>query len=524
MPSATRPRPLSRRIGLAFAALVPLAATVLAVPAAAAPATPATPPGTDAATRGTAPVPTTGFIEGNFVPAVREVPSARPGVDARTYAAMKSAAERATASVRPAGPSTDAPPTVVGQNYTGTNQPTACECAPPDTHGAIGISHYVQIVNSRIVVYDKVTNAALQQASLNSFFQYTGPESSLVFDPRAVYDPAARRFVVSAEAAPEAGTADQYYWLGVSKTADPTGAWWIYKILVNSNPAVFFDYPQLALDRGSVIATANVFGPSPNIGTPYFFKKGQLYNGQALVYWYFPQLSSNTLTPNMVLDRSPTTYIMGVPVAGARIVEYAFQNTAGNPPVLASTTNIPVPSFSVPPPAAQPGTSATLDTLDSRFVNSGTQLGDRVWNVHTVAASGLARPRWYEFNTTANTVVASGTFSASGTSDDWNASLAVNQNREIFVTWSSTDIPTNTRPQMRVSGKQPADATIPAGVATFTSTSVYTSGRPQRWGDYSSVSLDPVAASCGANRRVWGTNEIVANGTWSTRISRFGYC
>lgn len=192
----------------------------------------------------------------------------------------------------------------------------------------------------------------------------------------------------------------------------------------------------------------------------------------------------------------------------------------------AQNVNITVPSYSIPPSARQPGTSATLDTSDSRFSSSSTQFGNSLFNTHTVALGGFPAPKFYEFNTASNSVVQSGFYFASGSSDDWNASIAANTGREVFVTYSSTDSNAGIRPQVRVSGKQAADAGIPAGIAVATSTNVYTSGSPQRWGDYSSTTLDPSPVSgCAANRRAWGTNEtVIAGPTWGTRIARFGFC
>ncbi|MBA2559076.1 MAG: hypothetical protein H0V07_04175 [Propionibacteriales bacterium] len=452
-------------------------------------------------------------------------PAVRPAVDGASYAAMKGAADRTRASAKPRQIKPLAPPTVVGNNFNGTTQPVACGCLPPDTHGTVGVSHYVQIVNSRIVMYSKSTNAIVKQVSLNSFFGYTGAESNLLFDPRAVFDPVWKRYVLTAEGDLEADN-QQYLFIGVSKTANPTGAFWIYKILVNDNPNVFFDYPQLGMDADTVLVTANVFGLANGLGTPYFFKKSALYNGLGFTYWSFSGLAQSTLSPSIVLDSNPVTFEVSAPTSGSAIRKFGFKDTDRDPPVLTQNVDIPVAAYSVPPSARQPGTTATLDTLDSRFVNAGTQVGDRLFQTHTVALGGFPAPKFYELNTTSNTVVQSGFYFASGTSDDWNASIAANANREVFVTWSSTDSPAGVRPQMRVSGKQPADTSIQAGVATVTSGSVYTTGNPQRWGDYSSVSLDPVGVTgCAANRRAWGTNEtVIAGPTWGTRISRFGFC
>jgi hypothetical protein len=452
-------------------------------------------------------------------------PAARPALDPASYAAAKAAAARAAAVAKPSLTGRLAPPSVIGNNYPGTNQSVACACLPPDTHGVVGINHFVQIVNSRVVMYNKSTNAIVKQVSLNSFFGYTGTESNLLFDPRAVFDPVWKRYILTAVGNLEADN-EQYFFIGVSQTGNPTGAFWIYKLLVNTDPDVFFDYPQLGMDADTVTVTANVFGLAGGLGTPYFFKKSALYNGLGFVYWSFPGLASATLAPSMVLDSNPTTFMVSAPPSGTTIQKFGFKDTDRNPPALTQNVGITVAAYAVPPSARQPFTTATLDTLESRFVNVGTQVGDRLFQTHTVALGGFPAPKFYEFNTTTNTVVQTGFYFATGTSDDWNASIAANANGEVFVTWSSTDAGAGVRPQMRVSGKQPADAGIPAGVATVTSGAVYTSGSPQRWGDYSAVSLDPVAAgTCAANRRAWGTNETVLAGqSWGSRITRFGFC
>lgn len=468
----------------------------------------------------------TGQVAGNFRPANTKVPAFRPTMDRAAYVAAKDAADRANRVSKPTAPTRLAPPTLKGKNFAGTDQPTACGCQPSDSHGVVGPAHYVQIVNSRVVMYSKATNAIVQAASLNSFFNYTQAGSTLLFDPRAAYDPVWKRYILTAEGSLEANN-NQFFFIAVSKTAKPTGAYWIYKLLVNNNPSVFFDYPQLGMDADTILVTANVFGTGGNVATPYFFKKSALYNGLGFQFWFFPQLAPWTIAPSNVLDNNPTTFMVSAPGSGTVVTKFSFKDTDRDPPALTQQVNITVPAYAIPPDARQPGTAATLDTLDSRFVASSTQVGDSLFNAHTVALGTFPAPKFYEFNTTSNTVVQSGFFFASGTSDDWNVSLAANTSREVFVTWSSTDSPAGIRAQMRISGKQPADAGIPAGTALTTSPFVYTSGTPHRWGDYSSTSLDPsVVAGCGgANRRAWSANEtIIAGPTWGTQIARYGFC
>jgi len=78
----------------------------------------------------------------------------------------------------------------------------------------------------------------------------------------------------------------------------------------------------------------------------------------------------------------------------------------------------------------------TLDTLDTRFVSASTQIGTSLFNVHTIALGTFPTPRWYELNVAARVVAQAGVFFGTGTSDDWNASIVVDDTRDVFVTWS----------------------------------------------------------------------------------------
>jgi len=87
-------------------------------------------------------------------------------------------------------------PTLRVVNYDGINQTAACGgCFPPDTHGAVGPSHFVEVVNTRVVVYNKANpGVVLSSVALNAFFGST----EFVFDPRVVYDLTWDRWVVVA--------------------------------------------------------------------------------------------------------------------------------------------------------------------------------------------------------------------------------------------------------------------------------------------------------------------------------------
>jgi hypothetical protein len=206
-----------------------------------------------------------------------------------------------------------------------------------------------------------------------------------------------------------------------------------------------------------------------------------------------------------------------------KVTLYTLTNSAGNPPALSAAATIPVPAYTMPPNAPQPGTTATLDTSDSRFVNASTQVGNSLFQVHSINSGGFARCRYYEFDTVNRQVIQSGTFGRGATSFDFNASIAANRRKDVFVTWSATDISANVDAEVRFSGRLHTDplGVIPSpGSLLFGSNTFY---RPvlateQRWGDYSAVSLDPADPK---GLTAWIVNErILTTTTWGSRIGR----
>ncbi len=161
----------------------------------------------------------------------------RPAMDASEYKAYKDANSFSPLS-RTDGdsPSIQAPATLKNVNCTGILQNG---WVPPDTHGAVGHTHYLQVVNSEIRAYLKsnlagdVAGAPCAPASLStSLNAFMGYFTQALFDPRAVYDPQWKRFIVTAVAFPENPTT-QYHFVAISKTSSPTAGWWIYKMDMN---------------------------------------------------------------------------------------------------------------------------------------------------------------------------------------------------------------------------------------------------------------------------------------------------
>ena len=417
----------------------------------------------------------------------------------------------------PAGPL--APPVFKGKNIEGVNQTTGGGWRPPDTHGAVGNTHFVEVTNSHVDMYTKGTGARVKSVTLNSFFGYT---ATALFDPRCIYDRVWDRYIIISDSFVDTGDVQRVF-IAISKTANPLGAWWIYAVDIGSNE-FFFDYPQLGMDQDAIILTANIFSPSSFLGAETFaVSKAALYNGWG---WSVPVYTglSGTLAPPIVLDSNGKAFMVSAPggTGITTVYKYTMEKAGRSDVTLSAPAPITVSSYSVPPSAAQPGTASTLDTLDARFVNASTQVGDSLFQVHTVAFGSWPAPHWYEFNTTTNTVSQSSFFYASGTSYDWNASIAANDAKDVYVTWSSTDPASSVNVQVRFSGRKAADPpTIWAGSSLFQSTTFYdpTADQPERWGDYSAVSVDPTNSNF-----AWIVNEKINSSTvWGTRIGRIGF-
>lgn len=450
----------------------------------------------------------------------REIPF-RPTMDRAAYDAAKAQANsKAFVTVKPfteaLAPLTS--PVIRQTNFNGHSSTDGLR--PPDTHGAVGSTHFVQVTNSHIDMWTRQNTATLPLAksvTLATFFSYT---TETLFDPRVIYDSTWNRWIVTADAFAESATVQRFF-IAVSTSADPTSTFFIYNLNVNFfGNNNFWDFPQLGIDQDAVLFTANIFNGPTSLGADFFaIAKARLYNGLGFSVPVFTGLVS-TLAPPIVRDQNASTFLIAAPPTGTSFSKYTATNTSRAGIGLTGPVSITVPSYSVPPAAHQPGTTKLLDTSDSRFVNASTQSGNDLWQTHTIALGSFPAPKFYRLNTSTNAVTQSGFYFASGTSDDFNASIAANDAGDCFVTWTSTDASAGKNAQVRLSGKTSAGAGIAAGPLAVTSGNFYhpSSDNPERWGDYSAVTTDPLNAA-----NAWLVNEKSMGLLWGSRIVQFGF-
>ena len=133
--------------------------------------------------------------------------------------------------------------------------------APPDTNGAVGPNHYVQMTNLLTGIYDKATGALLPPGRfpLSPLFAKLGGVCATTNDgdPVVQYDKLADRWVLSQFGFTATNAPPYHQCIAVSKTSDPAGAYYAYDFVQPGNE--FPDYPKLGTWPDAYYMTTNQF-------------------------------------------------------------------------------------------------------------------------------------------------------------------------------------------------------------------------------------------------------------------------
>jgi len=150
----------------------------------------------------------------------------------------------------------------IGTNFTGSSFHSGgffeSGFTPPDTMGAVGPNHIVELINGRFAVYNKA--GVLQTSSTLDTFWGTRAgvnfAGAFTFDPRILYDPANDRWFAAAVDNP--GLANNIL-VAVSDTNDPTGTWSGFAIDSDTDNSDWADFPMMGMDNQGIYITANMF-------------------------------------------------------------------------------------------------------------------------------------------------------------------------------------------------------------------------------------------------------------------------
>ena len=429
---------------------------------------------------------------------------------------------------------------------------------PPDPVGDVGPNHYVAMSNLSFQVFSKTGTSLLGPALNNTLWAgFGGPcETENSGDPIVLHDQLADRWILTqfTSAGPT-----WYNCVAVSTTADPTGSYYRYAFTTGAN---FPDYPKYGVWPDALyISTREFAGGSTFAGVgAYAVNRAQLVAGnpapQVISFLVPPGATAYNIgdgllptdldggilppagTPNFFLGSMDDGASYGAPQDALTIWKFTadFTTPANSTFVLATT--LPITAYDTVPAfcsgrscVPQPGTTNKVDHLGYRqrplhraaYRNYGSHQSI-VTNQSVEASATMSGIRWWEIRSpNSSPVVFQDATYAPGTTDGvhrWMGSIAMDRGGNMALGYSVSD-GTSTFPGARYTGRLAGDPvnTMPQGEGVIVAgAGSQTSG--QRWGDYSSMNIDPVD-DC----TFWYMTEYYsANGTnWQTRIGSFKF-
>ncbi|MBO1756652.1 hypothetical protein [Allobranchiibius sp. CTAmp26] len=163
---------------------------------------------------------------------------------------------------------------------------------PPDEGLGAGNGYVVNFVNLAGAIYRTDGSAVTAPFFLNTFFAESAKANTS--DPRVYYDPTSRTwFATMVEyglTSDGSAVTESHVDLAVSRTANPAGAWHIYRIptsnLNHAGCPCLADYPILGVSRSNVYLSTNEFTSNEqgfNGAQLYVLSKSQLVAGRATV-------------------------------------------------------------------------------------------------------------------------------------------------------------------------------------------------------------------------------------------------
>ncbi len=436
---------------------------------------------------------------------------------------------------------------------------------PPDPNAAVGPNHIVEMVNLVFGAFDKQGNLLSGPTAIGDLWagfpitDCTDPSG----DPVVLYDHLTDHWLLSQFTT--RGPDNFYNCVAISQTGDPTGAYFRYAFLAGP---FFPDYPKYGNWPHTYILTSRDFGNDGSYGiSVYGLERDKMVLGDPnarSVHFFLNQadvglnlVGDGLLPPDLDGSALPTSSVPA-PIVGTQDDDapYGATSDALNiwdfsvkwkaKPVASITlaAQLPVAPFDSIFPCSptsrdclpQPGITDRnqyLDILSYRqrptfrlaFRKFGTRYS-MVTNQSVEAAPGVAGVRWYEIRRDANgySLYQQGTFSPDDGVHRWMGSIAQDHVGNAALGYSVVN-GTDVFPGIRYTGRLKGD---PLGQMTLGEGTVIDGTGVQRttnsrWGDYTSMAVDP-SDDC----TFWYTNEyytlegqLSSTAGWQTRIASF---
>src|SRR3954453_6839575 len=142
----------------------------------------------------------------------------------------------------------------VGQGFSGPNGTFSVNSAPPDTNGAVGPNHFVQVVNQSFAVFNKSGAAVYGPVPSNTIWSGFGGACQAHDDGDAPveYDRLANRWIISQFSV---SSTPYLQCVAVSTSSDATGSYNRYSFQYSNFP----DYPKLGVWPDAYYTSFNMF-------------------------------------------------------------------------------------------------------------------------------------------------------------------------------------------------------------------------------------------------------------------------
>lgn len=391
---------------------------------------------------------------------------------------------------------------------------------PPDPHMAVGPDHVVVMTNGAIAFFTKAGALDFQDQieGAGGFWGEKGA-TGFVFDPEVLYDELSGRFFAMAAEAFAPGN-KSYVLIAVSDDSNPNGTWYKYRFETTGTSGDLFDSPNIGVDANVVYITGDGFPSGPATYPVYTFDKPSLLAGNPPATQKQVLLSTSTQSagiPPVSYNNPPALYLIEHKEASSNtsVRLIALTNPLGTPTF--TTFTLTVPTYGPPEDAPQKGTSVRPESFDARFWSVAYRKG-YLWATHHVNASRV-RARWYQ--------IAMNGWPTSGQNPSLVQSGEIDPGGTVRTFFSSITVAPSGRAAMTFAHSSPTEfismatafryADDPPGtfqplVIRKTSTAGDSSGR---WGDYSSVQVDP------NHLTFWAHHEYSVGGSWRTWVQGF---
>lgn len=379
---------------------------------------------------------------------------------------------------------------------------------PSDSNGAGGLNNYVETVNTQFEVYSR-TGTRQYGTDFHTWFNY----SSYFTDPHVVWDDWGSRFIMLIQSS-------SAIYLSVAQQTNGIGNYCNYSFATLSGYSP--DYPELGVDYNGIYFSINLYPSSgPVISELFYIPRGAPESCQGFNYsYYYGLIDANggyafTVVP-AVQHSYPgnVEYLVDSYWYGACSLTLWSLTSSGN----LSNANVGTQCYSPPPPAAQAGSSGTIEVFDSRLYH--VSYNDGVVNVSTVGQydwgdgnGNVGIVEWFQINPSSATISNQGSF---GTPGYWLffPEMDVTDNGHKLFEYNASG-PTSDPSVWSTSG------CLCDTIALATGTSYYGTSGTARWGDYASAWLDPHYNKSGLRTAVYITGQYVkSTNLWGTRVGR----